>query len=84
MACLSVIVGAALSLLVNYLLSQQGIPMPQTFTYGGIEFTHFYSEVNARSFYIPAVTVMICAVLVSVFPAVKAARIEPARAMRMQ
>lgn len=84
MACLSVIVGAALSLLVNYLLSQQGIPMPQTFTYGGIEFTHFYSEVNARSFYIPAVTVMICAVLVSFFPAVKAARIEPARAMRMQ
>jgi putative ABC transport system permease protein len=84
MACLSIIVGAALSLLVNYLLSHQGIPMPQPYTYGGIEFTHFYSEVNARSFYIPAVTVMVCAVLVSAFPAVKAARIEPTRAMRMQ
>ncbi len=41
------------------------------------------SEINLRSFIIPAVTVLACAVLVSLVPAVKASRTEPARTMRM-
>jgi ABC-type lipoprotein release transport system permease subunit len=41
------------------------------------------SEINARSFYIPAITVIISATLVSIFPAVKAARTNPARSMRI-
>jgi putative ABC transport system permease protein len=78
----SVIIGAGLSVLINYLLSIQGITLPEPFTYGGVEFTKMYSEVNARSLYIPALTVMLSALLVAVFPSLKAARIEPARAMR--
>jgi putative ABC transport system permease protein len=82
MASIGIVIGFCLSLPVNYLLSQQGIPMPVTFTYGGIEFTHYYSEVNAHSLYLPAITVALAAMIVSVFPAIRAARIAPARALR--
>jgi len=82
MAIIGIIIGFGLSLPINYILSQHGIAMPETFTYGGIEFTHYYSEINAHSYYIPALTVLLSATIVSLFPAVKAARIAPARAMR--
>jgi ABC-type lipoprotein release transport system permease subunit len=82
MAMLSIVVGLGLSILANYYLSQHGIPMPQEFTYGGMEFTHYYAEVNFRSLFIPGLTVLLAAVLVSLFPAAKAARTAPAKAMR--
>lgn len=82
MASIGIVIGFCLSLPVNYLLSQEGIPMPVTFTYGGIEFTHYYSEVNAHSLYLPAITVALAAMIVSIFPAIRAARIAPARALR--
>lgn len=82
-AVVSLIIGACLSVLANHLLSIYGITLPQSFTYGGIEFKYMYAEVNARSLYIPAITVMLSALLVSIFPALRAARIEPVRAMRM-
>lgn len=83
MAVVGLLIGAAVSLVVNYLLSISGVDMPQAFTYGGIEFTTMYTELNARSFYIPAVTILVASVLISIVPAVKAARVAPVRAMRM-
>jgi len=80
--CVSIVVGAALSLLVNYLLSQRGIALPQTFTFAGIEFKELYTAVNLRSIVIPALTVLAAANVVSLFPSVKAARIAPAHALR--
>ncbi len=82
MIIISLIIGFILSLIVNYLLSTTGIPMPFKFSYGGVEFTRWYSEVNARSLYIPGITVAVVALLVSIFPASRAARIAPAKAMR--
>lgn len=82
-ALASVIIGIGLSVAINSLLSEHGIAMPQTFTYGGIEFSRMYTEVNARSLYIPAITVMLSATLVGIFPSLRAARIEPAKAMRI-
>ena len=78
----SIAVGALLGASINYLLSIYGITMPQEFTYGGIKFQTMYAEVNARSLIIPAITVVLAAAVVSLFPALKAARILPARAMR--
>ncbi len=78
----SILLGAALSILANYLLSIYGISLPQAFSYGGMEFKTMYAEVSPRSLYIPAITVLVSAMLVSIFPALRAARIEPARAMR--
>ncbi len=82
MASVGIVIGFGLSLLANYILSEHGIPMPQSFTYGGVEFTHYYAEVNAHSLYIPALAVALSAMMVSIFPAIKAARIAPARALR--
>ena len=78
----SIVVGAVLGTAANHLLSIYGITMPQEFTYGGIKFQTMYAEVNARSLIIPAITVILSAGIVSIFPALKAARILPARAMR--
>jgi ABC-type lipoprotein release transport system permease subunit len=83
LALISIIVGAAGGLIANSLLAEYGISLSESFSYGGVEFTDMKGEVNARSFYIPTVVVMIAALLVSLYPALKAARVEPARAMRM-
>jgi len=84
MAIISVLIGVAVSLVINYLLSLKGIALPEPITYGGVEFTTMKTEINARSLYIPALAVVVVAVLVSIVPAVKAARMAPARVMRMQ
>ena len=78
----SLIFGAVLSLIANSLLSVYGFTLPQPFTYGGIEFKRMVAEVNARSFYLSGLTVIVSATLISLFPAWRAARIDPARAMR--
>ena len=77
--CLGLIVG----FFVNLYLSNHGITLSEPFTYGGIKFQHLMSEINFRMFYIPAITVIFSATLVSLFPAVKAAKTEPAKTMRM-
>lgn len=83
MAGISLIMGMIVAYIVNYVLSVQGLPMPEAFTYGGITFSRMYTQINAHSFYIPAICVIVTAVIVSLFPAGKAARIEPAKAMRI-
>jgi ABC-type lipoprotein release transport system permease subunit len=81
-ALLSVGVGAIFGTLSNYLLSVYGITFSEAVTYGGIEFKTMYAEVNARTLYIPAITVIISAIVAALFPALKATRITPAKAMR--
>jgi ABC-type lipoprotein release transport system permease subunit len=83
MAILSIAIACLISLAVNYALSIQGITMPHTFTYGGVEFSKMYTEINARSFYIPALAVLVSGVLISTIPATMAAKTAPARAMRV-
>ncbi|UCH84710.1 MAG: ABC transporter permease [Candidatus Latescibacterota bacterium] len=82
MAVVSAAVGCIAGWAINYGLSIKGIPMPMEFTYGGMEFSHAFTEVNTRSFVIPIVVVILSAVLVSTFPALRAARTAPAEAMR--
>lgn len=83
-ALASVLGGLVLSILANHALSVYGLSLPQSFSYGGMEFKKMYAEITARSLYIPAITVLLSATLVSIFPALRAAKIEPARAMRTQ
>ena len=78
----SICVGALLAVLINYLLSIHGITYPEEITYGGMKLKTLYAEVNVRCLVIPAITVMLSAAVVSLFPAIKAARIVPAKAMR--
>lgn len=83
MSLVSTVIGLIVSIPVNYFFSIHGVAMPQPFSYGGVEFTHFYTEVNGHSLYIPALTVCVSALVVSVFPALRAARVAPAQALRM-
>jgi ABC-type lipoprotein release transport system permease subunit len=83
MSLLSTFIGLIVSIPVNYFFSIHGVAMPQPFSYGGVEFTHFYTELSAHSLYVPALTVSFSALAVSVFPALRAARVAPAQALRM-
>jgi ABC-type lipoprotein release transport system permease subunit len=57
--------------------------MPEEISYGGVTFKEGLTEINAHSFYLPGLAVLLSSFLVSLFPALKAAHIEPARAMRI-
>ena len=81
-AIISIIIGAMIGTIINYLLSIYGITFAEGFTYGGMKFDKLHAEVNIRTLIIPAFTVMFSALLVSLYPAIKAARILPAKAMR--
>lgn len=80
---LCIIVGIGVGLLINYWASTHGYTLPEAISYGGMKFQHMQGEINARSFYIPAITVIVSATLVSLFPAFKAAHTDPARSMRV-
>ncbi len=82
MALISVVVGFVISFVLNYLLSFKGIALPFSVDYGGVTFSEMYTEINTRSFVIPSLCVVFSAIFISVFPAVKAARTQPAAAMR--
>jgi len=82
MSIIAVLVGGVASLGLNYWMSIHGITLPEKLEFAGVEFQHMNSEINLRSFVIPTVTVIVAALVVGVFPALKAARTRPAVAMR--
>ncbi|MBN1895565.1 ABC transporter permease [bacterium] len=79
----SIVLGICVSMLINRFLSVHGVTIPTPFTYGGVTFDKMYSAVNARTLYLPGLSVFLSASLVSVFPALRAAHIRPAKAMRI-
>lgn len=83
LALFCIVAGSIVALLINHLLSINGMKLMESFSYGGMSFDTFKTEVNLRSFIIPAITVLMSATLVSIFPAIKAARTHPARSMRI-
>jgi ABC-type lipoprotein release transport system permease subunit len=83
LSVICIILGIGVGLLLNYMMSVQGFTLPEPLSYGGMTFETMRSEINARSFYIPAITVLLVATVVSIFPALKAAHTDPARSMRV-
>ncbi len=83
MTVISILIGTVMGLIINSFFYLELPESLGSLTYGGVEFKTMYSEINARSFYIPAITIFFSALFVSIFPALKAARIAPAKAMRM-
>jgi ABC-type lipoprotein release transport system permease subunit len=82
MAVLSVVVGFAIALGLNYWLSFHGMTLPVALDYGGVTFSQMYTEINARSYVIPLLCVVLSATFISIFPAIRASRTQPAAAMR--
>ena len=82
LAALSIVPGLAISLLINYVLSVQGIPLPMAIEYGGVSFDRMLGSLSPRVFWIPTLVVFATALAVSLIPALRAARITPIKAMR--
>jgi len=82
-AIFSVVIAALVSIAINYYVGINGIALSSPFNWGGMQVSHLYTAVSPRSVYLPAITVIITSLIVSLFPAIKAARIAPAQAMRM-
>ncbi len=82
LAILCVIAGTIVGLGLNYLFSIYGFTLSEPMTVGGMAVTSIHGEINARSFYIPAITVIISATVVSILPAIKAALTDPAKSMK--
>ncbi|PIU19629.1 MAG: ABC transporter permease [Elusimicrobia bacterium CG08_land_8_20_14_0_20_59_10] len=81
LALLSSAAGALASFGLNYYLAAVGIPIPDPIRYGGVKFTRLLSAVTARTFTQPALTVLLSALAVGIFPAIKAARVIPVKAL---
>lgn len=83
LALASILVGSVIAFLLNYWVSIEGITLSEPFTYGGVTFDVLKTEINLRSFVIPAVIVMLTALTVALGPAIMAVRTDPAKSMRM-
>jgi len=83
LAVIGIVAGSLTAWAANHYFAVRGFSAGYEFTYGGIEFTRMYTEVNARTFWIPALSVMVSALLVSIYPAARAAHTPPAQAMRL-
>lgn len=83
LALFSIALGGIIGVIINYILSIYGITLPEPMTWGGVELHDLKSTVTSSSLYIPALTVILSASIISIFPAVSAAKTAPARSMRM-
>lgn len=82
LAFFSILIGAVVGATANWFFSFQGITIPQEISYGGVVFSKIFSQITAKSLYLPTIIVLVSAGLVSLFPALNAARVDPAKAMR--
>ncbi len=83
LALLCVLLGGIAAFFLNTYVSTHGIRLGQPISYGGITLESMNTELNLRSFLIPASTVLATAFLAGFLPAVKAARTIPVKSMRM-
>ncbi|HUT07404.1 MAG TPA: FtsX-like permease family protein [Candidatus Latescibacteria bacterium] len=83
LAVICILLGSVVALILNSYVSAHGIRLSEPISYGGIKLASMNTELNLRSFLIPALTVLATAGLAALFPSLKAARTVPAKTMRM-
>jgi ABC-type lipoprotein release transport system permease subunit len=82
LSLLSITAGTILGVLANWWFHVYGISYPTPIEYGGYFFTKLTSEISLRSIVVPPLIILGTAVIVSIWPAVRAAKIVPVKAMR--
>jgi ABC-type lipoprotein release transport system permease subunit len=82
LAVLSIIIGTAAGIFANWMLSVYGITYSTPIEYGGVVFDRLTAKITSRSLVLPALIIFSTAILVSILPAIRAARIIPVKAMR--
>ncbi|MDA0273569.1 MAG: ABC transporter permease, partial [Proteobacteria bacterium] len=81
LAFISVMVGFLLVLPIVYWSSEVGMLLPEPVDMSGMEFQNLKGELSAKVFYIPMAFILSTAVLISIPPGFRAARILPKDAM---
>jgi ABC-type lipoprotein release transport system permease subunit len=81
LALLGIVLGAAGGVIANWLLSTYGITLSEGIEYGGVAFNKILGKISLKSLLVPPAVVLGTAVLVSIPPALRAARIKPVSAM---
>jgi len=83
LALLAIVIGSILTFFLNLYMAEHGLHLGSPINWGGVQLEYMKGEVNFRSFFLPAVTVALTSLAVCLFPAIKAARTEPAKTMRV-
>jgi len=82
LSLMAIAAGALLSLGLNYYFSLHGIAMPTPIEWGGMRWDKILSEVSWKTLWLPGLVTFLSALLVSVPPGIRAARIAPVQALR--
>lgn len=82
LSILSIIAGTGIGVLANWWFHVYGVTYPTPIEYGGYIFERLTSEISLRSIIFPPLIIIGTALMVSIWPAVRAAKIIPVKAMR--
>ena len=82
LALASCIVGMLAAMPVVLWLSQVGLTLPEPIDMGGMKFETMLGELNAFSLFTPIFVILISTLLVSLYPAIRAAKISPLQALQ--
>ncbi|MCH8550673.1 MAG: ABC transporter permease [Natronospirillum sp.] len=82
LATLACALGFLLAWPINLWLTLVGIPMSEPIEVSGLYFSHFRGRMSWGMFAIPTALVWFTALLVALYPAIRAARLSPLDAMR--
>jgi ABC-type lipoprotein release transport system permease subunit len=82
LSLMSIAAGTILGLFANWWFHEYGITYPTPIEYGGYFFRRLTSEISLRSILVPPLIIVGTALIVSIWPAVRAAKIVPVKAMR--
>jgi ABC-type lipoprotein release transport system permease subunit len=82
LALLSIAVGLCAAVIVDQAFLVKGISTGTPVEYGGVVFEKIVGRVTPRSVLLPAAVIWTASILVSIAPAIKAARISPVAALR--
>ena len=82
LSIISIIIGSIMGIFANWMLSIYGIAYPVPIEYGGYVFDKLTAKITIRSLVLPTAIIFGTALLVSILPALRAARIIPVKAMR--
>jgi len=82
LALLSIALGALGGLAANAYFAEYGITYPEPIEWGGVMIEHMKARITPRTIWTPALVIFSTALVVSIWPALRAARIVPVKALR--
>ncbi|MBU0479958.1 MAG: FtsX-like permease family protein [Proteobacteria bacterium] len=82
LAGFSILAGAIGGIAANGYFAEYGITYPEPIEWGGMTIQYMKARITLRTLWIPSLVIFATALLVSIWPAIRAARIVPVKALR--